>query len=190
MSNLSPGKYKTKICANEGNWRWRRGVSRWISPFWNFELCRNMSSEIFPSSNFPMNVGPGDVYVKWNNYCRHMYVVHLWHWVNLRDAAIQEKEESLKQNENIFSRDLPDAACSSCQNVDKIFDRNKPWHDLEIELWKRYFLEFWIWACAVDKEAGQRIQSICWPHHSCLTLMMTRTTQRRKMPNDKMARIL
>ena len=107
------------------------------------------------------------------------------------DTAIQEKVESLKQNENIFSRDLPDAACSSCQNVDKIFDRNKPWHDLEIELWKRYFLEFWIWACAVDKEAGQRIQSICWPHHSCLTLMMTRTTQRRKeMPNDKMARIL
>ena len=37
------------------------------------------------------------------------------------------------QNENIvlFSRDLPDAACSSCQNVDKIFDWNKPWHDLE-----------------------------------------------------------
>ena len=37
------------------------------------------------------------------------------------------------QNENIVlsSRDLPDAACSSFQNVDKIFDWNKPWHDLE-----------------------------------------------------------
>ena len=51
---------------------------------------------------------------------------------------------------------------------------------LRLNFEKRYFLEFWIWACAVDKEAGQRIQSICWPHHSCLTLMMTRTTQRRK----------
>ena len=33
-----------------------------------------------------------------------------------------------------FPENLPDGACSSCQNVDKIFDWNKPWHDLEIEL--------------------------------------------------------